>query len=74
MRTMPAADPGFHRGLNGAPGCQPIIWPNFLENSKKMKKIGPGARPKFYGVESPLYTFTTNGGMVDSNHNSVTFA
>ena len=70
MRTIPAADPGFPRGLSGVPGCQPIICPNFLENSKKMKKIGPGAGPKFYGVDSPLYAFITNGGMVDSNHNS----
>ena len=67
MRTIPAADPGFPRGLSGVPGCQPIIWPNFLENSKK---IGPRARPKFYDVDSPLYKFITNGGMVDSNHNS----
>ena len=32
--------------------CQPIIWPNFVENCMKIKKIGLWERPKFYYVES----------------------
>ena len=37
---------------------QPIIWPNFVENSMKTKKIGPeGASPKFCYVDPPLGFF-----------------
>ena len=38
-------------------GCQPIIWPKFVENCMKMKEIGPRARDtrlKFYYVDVSL--------------------
>ena len=34
---------------------QPIIWLDFTKKCMKMKKIGPGGRPKFYYVDPPLY-------------------
>ena len=49
------ADPGFSR--DEAKGeRQPIIWPNFPENSMKIKKIGQRevARPQFYYVDPLL--------------------
>ena len=48
-------DPGFpQRGHQPKRGRQPIIWPNFAKNCMKMKKIGPGARPKIYYIDQPL--------------------
>ena len=42
--AVPVVDPGFPREgrqlLKGV--CQPIILPNFCENSMKMKEFGPG--------------------------------
>ena len=42
------AYPGFQRGDANS------ILPNVLINHMKMKKIGPGGRPKFYCVYPPL--------------------
>ena len=52
------ADPGFPRGgvpyPKGGRGHQSIIWPKFLENFMKMKKIGMGAHSKYVSADPPL--------------------
>ena len=48
-------DPGFpRRGHQPKWGLQPIIRPKFPKNCMKMKKIGPGERPKIDDVDPPL--------------------
>ena len=53
-----AADPGFPDGVYHpkGEGYQPIIWPNFLEDCMKVKKIWPsgGSRPNFFYINPPL--------------------